>query len=200
MKRQRSQVSKARPAKAQKTSRSSKPTATKVRKTSSSPKPSGRLTKRPKTSGPTIKLKSPAYVKRSTAGMTKRGSKAKKTDSAHKLSYRVLNTITTNNEKVGATITDKPKLVKEMNHPSNCRIKTQRGNRVVDERRDNRIAQSYISGKPLKEKTTAKRAAIALQGAATLSNPTIAKEIGEMRVTNKETGGHYKVKNYAKYN
>jgi hypothetical protein len=151
------------------------------------------------TTTPFINSDSPKYVERSDTGRYKFGSQEDGTQAAHKFGFGLLNVIETHSS--GAPLSDsaKKELIREMNSDENLRIKTGYGNQTLDERRDARIAQSYLYGTPIQEKTTANRAYQAYLGASTLSNQKYAQELGELRVRNPETGGYYKLKNHAKY-
>lgn len=143
---------------------------------------------------------SPKYIERSDSGRRKFGSSTNGTNAAHKSSFGILNAIETHSPGRPLSESSKHNLVKEMNQDQNLRIKSERGNKVLDERRDARIADAYVNDKPIEGKTTAHRAYQQFQGAQNLSNPKYAHEIGEMRVHDQETGGYYKVKNYEKHN
>ena len=132
-------------------------------------------------------------------GFTKKGSKEDGTDGAHKLSFRVVKGIKSATQGRPVT-TGTQDVARSLNNASNIRIKTERGNRILDERRDKRIVNAYQNGTNIHEKTTAKRAIQAYKGGLAASkNPTIAsvtKSIGEMQVkTDGGKGRPTKIKN-----
>eukprot|EP00298_Acanthocystis_sp_HF-20_P003630 c13981_g1_i1.p1 GENE.c13981_g1_i1~~c13981_g1_i1.p1 ORF type:complete len:174 (+),score=64.93 c13981_g1_i1:39-524(+) len=147
-----------------------------------------------------INSSSPKYIGRPQVSMEKQGSRKNGTDAAHKMGYGLVNVIETHSPGRALSGSSRNQLAREMNSAENLRIKSEYGNRVLDERRDARIANSYVNQTPIQGKTTAERAYQVYQGAQTLSNPKYGNAIGEMRVQNPETGGYYKVKNFSNYN
>lgn len=152
-----------------------------------------------RTTAPSINNDSPKYVERSTLGQKKTGSVADGTDAAHKFSFGLMNTIETRSSGAAQQETSRKQLVREMNHDDNLRIKSDYGNRVLDERRDGRIANAYVEGTPLQGKSTVARAEQAYKAAQGLTNDKYARELGEMRVLNEDTGRTHKLKNHDKY-
>ena len=92
------------------------------------------------------------------------------------------------------------KFIRDMNHPSNIRIKSARGNIVLDERRDARIAAAFIRGVPIKGKTTTRRAYLAYQAASAFTTTErFAQALSRMRVLNPENGRCHLLCNHGKF-
>eukprot|EP00056_Hartaetosiga_gracilis_P018164 m.9874 g.9874 ORF g.9874 m.9874 type:complete len:146 (-) comp6443_c0_seq1:256-693(-) len=130
-------------------------------------------------------------------GFRKHGSNQNKTDGAHILSHRVAKGV--KESTPGRPVTKgKSDLVRAMNHDSNIRIKSQYGNRVLDERRDIRIVDAFKNKTHITEKTTANRAKQAYKAAISSDNKTmqdIGAKMGEMTVHAGKQGRPKKVKN-----
>jgi hypothetical protein len=86
-----------------------------------------------------------------------------------------------------------------MNSADNLRIKTQEGNRVVDEYHDAIIAQAFIDSTPIEHQGAADRAFQALQGAESFSNPAYADALGNLQVRNPKTGRLHYLDNHGDY-
>ena len=97
----------------------------------------------------------------------------------------------------------KDALVRSINAGANVRIKTKRGNRDLDDRRDKRIVAAYKSKTPLREKTTAGRAVQAYKGAMSgaqnnKSMANIASKLGAMTFNDGKRGRPKKVATMAR--
>lgn len=148
---------------------------------------------------PHINLDSNKYIERTPLGQSKRGSVADGTDSAHIFGFGLLNAVETHTPGAPLQGVARDDLIREMNHPSNMRVKTDHGNRVLDERRDARIAHAFVNDVPLEGESTVARAAQAYAAAQGLSNPKYADALGEMPVLNPETGRTHKLRNHANF-
>ncbi len=90
--------------------------------------------------------------------------------------------------------------IRDMNHDSNMRIKSDYGNIVLDERRDARIAAAFVSGESIRGGTTTQRAYQAYQSASTFTSmDTLAAAMGDMRVYNPSTGRTHALRNHARH-
>ena len=139
-----------------------------------------------------IKHSSPKKIGRSDLGRTKFGSGGKQ--ASHYFGHGLHNVFTTHLPGKPAGEATRNKILRALNSSKNLRMKSAHGNQVVDERRDARIAQSFVNGEPLKGKSTIKRAYQAHKFAkseAVLA--PVAKALGEMKAD-----GH-KLKNHDKY-
>lgn len=102
-------------------------------------------------------------LERSNLGMSKRGNKEDGTDAAHIMSFAVTNVILVldiDNEPLSES--EKRELIRQLNADSNLRIKSQRGNRVLDDRRDARIGTALKQGHAISGHSTVLRARQAL--------------------------------------
>lgn len=142
-------------------------------------------------------------------GMKKHGSLATERDGAHRLSHRVTAGVLSHAPGRGGhgtgSTTGNRAISGVLNQDVNIRIKTQFGNRTLDERRDARIVQAYAQNKALTERTTANRAVQAYKGGmaanAKANNRAVSqvtREIGEMTFNNGKPGRPMKIKNMAK--
>lgn len=140
------------------------------------------------------------YVQRSDHGFSKRGSTSSATDGAHIMSYGLYNTIATNTQGRPLSSKGQRELHRDLNHDTNIRLKTQHGNRVLDERRDARIAHAFVSGEPIQGKSTANRAFQAYQSASTFTTLSAASaQLGDMKVHNPDTGRFHMLKNHGNH-
>lgn len=146
-----------------------------------------------------INHESAKYVYRSSLGQTKSGVKGH-SDAAHIFSYGLLNTINTHTSGRPLSARTERELHRDMNHSTNMRLKSEYGNRVLDERRDARIARAFVEGSPIKAHTTATRAYQAYQSASSFTRlDAHAARLGDMRVLDRETGRTHALKNHHKY-
>jgi hypothetical protein len=145
-----------------------------------------------------IDFNSSKYISRECLGQTKRGVDGE-TDAAHIFSYGLMNTIGTHTP--GRPITSSLEVThRSMNHDSNLRIKSQYGNRVLDERRDARIANAFVNKEAIQGNSTATRAFQAYQSASSFTVlEAHATALGNMNVYNSETHRTHKLKNHHKY-
>lgn len=129
--------------------------------------------------------------------MTKQGDKNKGTDSAHILSWGLVNSIETHKPGRPKNEETKSKITKELNSDKNLRIKSTHGNRILDERRDARIADAYVSKKAIKGETTTKRAVQAYESAKNMGDSLdgITKALGSLKIYD----DHTKRTHYLKY-
>ena len=143
------------------------------------------------------------------SGFTKHGSKAAGTDGAHKCSHRVAAGVLQHSpgrggHGTGAGTSGKD-ISRALNNDANVRIKSQHGNRKLDERRDKRIVDAHVSGASLTEKTTADRAIQAFKGAkAAAATPSggaavnqIADALGALTFNNGKPGRPKTIKKMA---
>ena len=140
------------------------------------------------------------------AGFTKRGSAASGTDGAHKASHRVVAAaLETSSGRGGygtGAGTDAHAISRAVNHADNVRYKTSYGNRVLDERRDVRIASSLHTGEHLTEATTAARCVQAYRGLGSVEHQASAllqakQRIGEMTYNNGKPGRPISIRSLA---
>ncbi len=90
--------------------------------------------------------------------------------------------------------------IRDMNHDSNMRVKSDYGNIVLDERRDARIAAAFGNGDTIRGGTTTQRAYQAYQSASSFTSmDSLSAALGEMRVHNPSTGRTHALRNHAKY-
>ncbi|GIQ79973.1 hypothetical protein KIPB_000690 [Kipferlia bialata] len=97
-------------------------------------------------------------------GFTKHGDRGKGTEAAHKCSHRVARAVLCKTRKGPQTTAETEAFCRALNDNSNLRIKSQKGNRALDERRDKRIADIVEHGGHIKEHTTAQRALQSYKG------------------------------------
>mmetsp|Transcript_21813 Transcript_21813/g.30822 ORF Transcript_21813/g.30822 Transcript_21813/m.30822 type:complete len:165 (+) Transcript_21813:111-605(+) len=144
-----------------------------------------------------INYESKKYVPRSDHGKSKTGHDG--SQAAHIFGYGLMNALSTH--KAGRPRTSSLKeFHRDMNHPTNMRLKSSYGNQVLDERRDARIAKAVGTGDKLYGKSTADRAFQAYQSASSFTTmDSLADQLGNMRVHNPNTGRSYKLKNHSKY-
>ena len=138
------------------------------------------------------------YISRETLGQRKVGETGH-TDAAHIFSYGLMNAIGTHTSgrPVSASLSE---FHRDMNHSTNMRLKSQYGNRVLDERRDARIAHAYVHGENICGVTTASRAYQAYQSASSFTSfDSHAAALGNMNVYNPETGRTHKLRNHNKF-
>ncbi|GIQ79696.1 hypothetical protein KIPB_000375 [Kipferlia bialata] len=107
------------------------------------------------------------------------GDKGQGTEAAHKCSHRVARAVLaqTGGPQTSAAT---EALCRALNDNCNIRLKSQRGNRALDERRDKRICDIVQNGGTIKENTTAHRAIQCYKGireAADTHNNLHAKDI-----------------------
>jgi hypothetical protein len=121
------------------------------------------------------------YVDRSDAPMGKKGSAAAHTDAAHKLSWGLVNAIQTHTPGRPLGAESRQDLGKAMNSEGNLRIKSAHGNRVLDERRDARIAHAYATDKPIEGKSTAARAVVAFNASKDVGLDSVTKALGNIQ-------------------
>ena len=130
-------------------------------------------------------------------GFTKRGSSSKGTDGAHKLSHRVVKGI--KRHSGGRPVTKgRDGLVRKINSTANIRLKTKRGNRVLDERRDKRIVNAYAGKTHIQERTTAMRAVQAYKGAKAVGLGSVDQRLGYLTYNDGKRGRPAKIKNMAR--
>ena len=148
-----------------------------------------------------IDLQSEKKIERSDKGMEKRGSKSDGTDASHILSWGLTNAITTHTGGRPRGDESRKEVTKALNSETNLRIKTTYGNATLDERRDARIAATYVSGGAIEGGTTTKRAEQAYRAAQRLGDPveSIARALGNMDVLDPETNRTHKLKNHEKH-
>ena len=129
----------------------------------------------------------------------KKGSRADGTDAAHKLSWELINAVGTHTG--GRPLGDygRGNLERDMNSRDNLRIKSMRGNRVLDRRRDDRIAEAIVGGSGmLMERTTAHRAHQAYLGAMGSGNASmmgVGEKIGNLALYTGKPGRPKLVRN-----
>ena len=140
-------------------------------------------------------------IERSDGGMGKRGTKSDGTDAAHILSWGLTNAITTHTGGRPRGEESRKDVAKALNSETNLRLKSEHGNRVLDERRDARIAAAYVSGSALEGDTTAKRADQAYRAAQRMGDPmeSVTRALGNMDVKDSETNRTHKLKNHEKH-
>ncbi len=146
-----------------------------------------------------INTDSSKYVKRTSVGHTKRGT-AGETDAAHIFGFGLANSILTHSAGRPMSEQSRKDFIRDMNDPTNMRIKSSYGNKVLDERRDARIADCYVNDQPLRGKTTANRAYQAYQSASTFDTmDSLSDALGNMRVYDETTGRSHMLKNHHRY-
>lgn len=139
------------------------------------------------------------YVERASTGQTKRGNTGS-TDAAHIFGFGLANTILTHTPGRPMSESQRQEFIRDMNDPTNMRIKSCHGNKVKDERRDARIAYAYVNNEPISGNTTVTRASQAYQSASSFTTmDALANSLGEMRVHSEKTGRSHKLKNHDKY-
>ena len=134
---------------------------------------------------------------RNDKGMKKHGTKGK-TDQAHKCSHRVIKGIKRNTGGRPVTKNNGDDLARKVNSSANLRLKSVKGNRTLDERRDKRIVQAYVQKTAIKEKTTAKRAVQSYKGAKSVGVNDVAKRLGAMTFNDGKRGRPKTIKALAK--
>lgn len=139
------------------------------------------------------------YIERINKGMGKKGSNEKGTDAAHKLGWGLVNAI--NTHTAGRPYSDATikEIGKKLNSEENLRIKSKKGNRKLDERRDARIACAYVTNTHIEGDSTAGRAAIAYKAAKNIGMDGITTALGNMKIKDPDSGRLHKVKNHEKY-
>ena len=140
------------------------------------------------------------YVNRSDHGFTKRGSTKEDKDGAHIFGWGLYNAIATNTQGRPLQAANKKELHADLNHESNVRLKSSYVNRTLDERRDARIANAFVSGDAIEGKTTANRAYQAYKSASSFTTlDAVAEQLGNMKIYNPDTGRSHSVKNHSKF-
>jgi hypothetical protein len=88
-----------------------------------------------------------------------------------------------------------------MNSDANLRIKSTRGNAVLDERRDARVAAAYENGSAIEGISTATRAYQAYSRATNMGAPlaATASALGGMAVMNPDTGRTHLLRNHGNF-
>eukprot|EP01147_Barroeca_monosierra_P011118 gene11118-3179_t len=143
---------------------------------------------------------SPKYISRSDHGRKKKGDADSGTDAAHIFSFGLMNTIQTNSPGRPRGESSKFELVRDMNHDSNIRMKSSRGNRILDERRDARIARAFVHNEPIYGSSTTRRAHQAYQSTTKFTSmDSLTQQMGNMKVYNDETGRSHLLKHHHKY-
>ncbi len=146
---------------------------------------------------------SPKALDRSEAPMAKCGSRNDGTEAGHILGIGLANVVLTNTRGRPHSDETKQAIVAHLNSDSNLRIVSTERNRVVDERRDARVAEAYVNNTPIQGKSTTDHAYRAYKAAEQLKESTdvsiLADRLGEMRVMNPDTGRSHKLKNHDKY-
>tara|TARA_B100001250_G_C19522974_1_gene666808 strand:- start:149 stop:673 length:525 start_codon:yes stop_codon:yes gene_type:complete len=141
------------------------------------------------------------------AGFSKRGSAAKGTDAAHKLSHRLAHGILSRTRGRGGHGTGKhtssEAISRALNDPLNIRIKTKHGNRILDERRDRRIDEAHANRTSITQRTTADRAVQAFKGAENSGKVNralaqVAEELGNITYNDGKPGRPPTIKSMAK--
>jgi hypothetical protein len=103
-----------------------------------------------------INQDSSRYIERERTGQRKCGEGGV-SDASHIFSYGLMNAIGTHTR--GRPMTSSlDEFHRDMNHETNLRLKSQYGNRVLDERRDARIADAFVNNRSIQGQTTANRA------------------------------------------
>ena len=145
-----------------------------------------------------INQDSSRYVDRDDSFMAKHGSRSSGTDAAHKLSWGLVNAI--NTHTAGRPLGDSGRvaLAMSMGSADNLRLKSDYGNRTLDERRDARIASAFVNDTPISSHTAAQRASIAYQAAAGMGGHMshVASSLGDMRVYDPSTGRTHALRNH----
>ncbi len=140
-------------------------------------------------------------IQRSETGRSVFGDSGKNSQAAHKLSWGVVNAIETNTPGRPKGEQARAEITRALNQSENLRIKSAYGNMVLDERRDARLCDALINGKPLQSKTGIARADIVYRAANALGDPVakVADKLGNVKVLNPETGRTHLLKNHGKY-
>jgi len=132
-------------------------------------------------------------------GMGKKGSLAVGTDAAHKLSWGLMNAVVTHTPGRPFGEEKRAAIARDMNSSDNLRIKSDYGNKTLDERRDARIAEAYVSGGSLRGGTTVERAYQAYQAARNMESlESVEDALGNMTIHTGKPGRPPMVKNYEK--
>jgi ubiquitin len=144
-----------------------------------------------------INQESARYIPRSDKGMKKHGSKADDTESAHKLGWGLMNAVLTHTAGRPHSNEQRAAVTRDLNSSDNLRIKSTKGNRELDERRDSRIAAAYVTGGSLHGDTTVERAHQAYKSAKDMrSLESVADALGSMTIHTGRPGRPPMVKNY----
>jgi len=126
------------------------------------------------------------YLERTTLGQSKFGSIESGKDAAHIAGYGLFNAIHTNSRGRPLSEENRDKIRRQLNSDENLRIKTQRGNRELDEAHDARIAHALYHNIPIENEETAKRAVRALRQFRKLTEvPSVAQTLGALSVVKK---------------
>eukprot|EP01036_Dinobryon_divergens_P039665 gene39665-52319_t len=107
------------------------------------------------------------YFPRNNLGFSKHGNADDNIDSAHILSWALAQAIITNTGGRPMSEETQEIMSRDLNHDTNLRLKSVHGNRILDERRDARIAAAFINGDVIEGQSTATRAYLAYQSAST---------------------------------
>jgi 23S rRNA-/tRNA-specific pseudouridylate synthase len=84
-----------------------------------------------------------------------------------------------------------------MNRDENLRLKTDYGNKTLDERRDARICSAFVNEEPIQGDTTTNRAHLAHRSAMeSESTKKYGEMMGEMKVLNPDTGRTHYLRNH----
>jgi hypothetical protein len=143
---------------------------------------------------------SPKKVERSEVGFTKHGKKSDGTDGAHIVGWGLYNAVTTHSSGRPLGEDARQQVARDLNSNSNVRIKTEYGNKVLDERRDARTAEAFVHGTPIMTKSGAARAYQQLVSAQQFESlATFAGQLGEIRVYNPETGRTHRLENHGNF-
>ena len=127
------------------------------------------------------------YLERTTLGQSKCGSIDTGKDAAHIAGYGLFNAIHTHTRGRPLSEENRDKIRRQLNSDENLRIKSQYGNRVLDERRDARIAHALHNDIPIEGDSTSKRAALAYkQFEKILEAPSVARTLGDAIVLKKD--------------
>ena len=158
-------------------------------------------TKGTKKTSSSIDQDSERYIDRSNSFMEKRGSKAAGTDAAHILSWGLTDAIETHTRGRPKGEEARTDVARALNSATNLRIKTVYGNVVLDERRDARIANAYVTGSAIEGGTTTQRASQAYRASQRCGDPleSITRALGGMNVLDPETNRTHKLKNHEKH-
>jgi hypothetical protein len=137
------------------------------------------------------------YIDRTDKGMTKHGSVADGTQSAHKLGWGLMNAVMTHTPGRSHSDDQRAAIARDLNSSDNLRIKTKYGNTKLDERRDARIAEAYVTGESLHGGSTVQRAQQVYQAARDMKSlDSVAEALGNMCIHTGKPGRPPMVKNY----
>jgi large subunit ribosomal protein L40e len=144
-----------------------------------------------------INFDSAKYIDRTDKGMQKHGSAANDTQSAHKLGWGLMNAVLTHTPGRPFSDEQRAAIARDLNSSSNLRIKSSYGNTRLDERRDARIAEAYVSGGSLHGGTTVERAHQVYKAARDMKSlESVADALGNMTIHTGKPGRPPMVKNY----